>query len=125
MREPGAGGRAVCVTAVTILSRLAAGDKILLCRLRAGRRGKLASLRIYGFFHHSSRGLEVLCFVICRQCNGALHKLTPNRRRSRAPSQSYIAVIVKSNPNDAEKVRGVTGEPAVARGARLPRCGRI
>src|SRR5277367_4487442 len=107
MREPGTAGGAVWVASIAIFRRLAAGDQILLSRLRAGGRSKLPGLRINRLFDNSRRWFKVLRLVIRRQRNRALHELAPDRRRSRAASQPKVAIVVKSDPDHTKEIRSV------------------
>src|ERR1700690_669291 len=106
------------------LRGLAAGDEILLFGARAGSCGELASLRIDGFLDNSGRRLEILGVGVSGQSDSAFHEFRPDRSGGLAAGEAEVAIVVKADPDDAEKIGGEAGEPAVARCTGLPCCRR-
>ena len=49
------------------------------------------------------------------QRDGALHEFGPDREGGFGPLDLEFSVIVEADPNDAQKIRGETGEPAIRR----------
>src|SRR5271156_759028 len=106
------------------LSWFAAGDEIFRDCLRASRSGKLTALWINRFGHNTGWSFKWLRVLVARQCNRALHEVGPERRGRLAAGQAQVSVVVKPDPDDAEKVRGEPCKPSIAGGSRLPCRGR-
>src|SRR5580704_16430173 len=81
----------------------------------------LAALRIDGFLDHTGRRSERLGVAVPWQRHGTLHEFGPDRRRRLTARELEIAVVVKTNPYDAQQIRGKAREPSIARGSGLAR----
>src|SRR5512146_3321920 len=73
--------------------------------------------------HHAGRLTERLNVAVLRHLDGPFHEFGPNGGGGGGAAQAQVAVIVEADPDNAQQVAGVAGEPAVMRGAGLARGG--
>ena len=74
--------------------------------------------------HHAGRLHERLHRRILWKIGRLLHELRPNWCRSLRSAQPQVAVIVVTDPHDAQQIRGISRKPPVMRTAGLARRGR-
>ena len=62
---------------------------------------------------------------ILRQGSCLLHELSPDRQGRLGAAQADVAIVVISDPDNAEQIAGVSGEPSVMRAAGFPGGGAL
>src|SRR5690348_1837267 len=108
---------------VASVLRFRSGDESRGVRFRTGRSRQAVRILIQLHVHDPGGLTERLHIFIRGQLHRAFHEVRPDRRRSGRSAKAKIAVVVETNPHDAEQVAGIAGKPAVVRGASLS-CGR-
>src|SRR5690348_13996935 len=107
--------------AVARLSGLRAFDEIL-CAFSRALIGSQHTRGRINLFADDAVGLrETVAAEFGPERERLLHKRCPDGQRRLRAFEAKFGVIVKADPNDADQIWRVAGEPTVARGAGLAR----
>src|SRR5882672_4115102 len=104
------------------LGRRRASDKDFIFRCGTIRRSEFQRFRVNGSRLHAFGRIEVFYVFVAGQRRRSEHEIRPDGRSRCAAGQAEVAVVVKTYPDDANEIRGVSGEPAIAGGSGFP-CG--
>src|SRR5262249_520415 len=100
------------------------GDKDLVFRSGTVWRGEFQGFGIYERGLHAFRRIEVFHIAVAGEGGRFRHEVSPDGRVGGSAGQTEVAVVVKSDPDPANEVRGEPREPTIARSSGLACCGQ-